>query len=481
MPEAYNDDLDTDWPAPTKVHLRGVDALTTADIKQYANIRYNLDDFEVVEWINDTSVNLVYRTPEAAFEALSHFSAISHPDLKPSELRAAKPTSTHPDVQLFARQAFKSDRKERGAREKSRFYLMNREHDPAERRYDGRYHRAGGGGRGRGGRDRRQKPEQPFHEDMYDDTPTANNGNASRRQSQSSYDSGAGRRKSIQYEEPDLFEGNHIESTATHGSAPRSKRDDLFAMPRSGTLRDRSASPTRDGDGRYGFADDQPARRTARQRSATPPHQRRRPMAPARDNSSKELFPGTRTSSTNGSKPATELFPDRMGKSDTPLTSGGAPVELFPSHQAKRGRELFPNKTNHSNHRRTDALHADESAQLSAPREYITRLIKRHSADCDIAARDLFSRIDVGHQTGRLSEGRPTNPAEHGAKSGSFNIRGVAREEAPGFSIRGAARDAGSQKVKELFPDKAGNNRKELFANRMQRGGVERKRAEDLF
>ncbi|KAG9650642.1 hypothetical protein KCU64_g8994, partial [Aureobasidium melanogenum] len=39
--------------APTKVHIRGLDNLTTDNIRQFAAEYYSLDNFQRVEWIDD--------------------------------------------------------------------------------------------------------------------------------------------------------------------------------------------------------------------------------------------------------------------------------------------------------------------------------------------------------------------------------------------------------------------------------------------
>lgn len=482
VPAAYKDDFEKNIPTPNKVHLRGVDSLTTDHIKQFATEHYPSDYFQRVEWVDDASANLVYTSNEAAAEALQQLSAENPINMSSVEVRRAKQLSSHPDVELFVRQATIGDVKVRGAREKSRFYLMNPEHDPGERRrrYDDRYQRRGPGyGRHdeRGPKRRPHEDARPFDESMYDDAPVSREpSDQPRRASYASYSSEEQRHKPARHTD-----------------------NDLLPAKSHGRLRDRSASPIRDGDGRFGFEEDQPRRKTARQRSRTPP-----PRYRERDNSStKELFP---------SKPA--------GGASNLDALGNAGVELFPNRSSppKRSRELFPNKTPKSNHRRSDALNADETADLFARRMHIslsssflsssflsssssTTYIEdvsytpsvSHAHDTVVNAYhtgdggDLASRIAGGPAAGsrsladRISNPNPSSRSRN--EEQGFSIRGSSQrveEETPGFSIRGAS-GVVNPVVKELFPLKAGNSGKELFADRIKRDRAQRRRAEDLF
>lgn len=314
-------DDDKSQPAPTKIHLRGVDNLTTKHIRDFAFEHYSADNFQRVEWIDDTSANLIYETSHAAAEALNALTESSPEQLSPLQLRRAKTMSSHPDIELNVRQATIGDVKAPRAHEKSRFYLMNPEYDPRERRnrYDDRSKR--GPGR-RDDRRRKEAPRQAFDVNMYDDDAGEQEpGPLDRRDSYDSYQSNESRNRRL----------------------VRFNDDDLFANKSQGRLRDRSASPVRDGDGRFGFDEDQPRRRAARRRSLTPPP-RRRDL-----NTTQELFPGK----------------GRESGLDTPLTNRNIGVELFPTHNSppKRNRELFPNRTPTSNHRRSDALDGVETAR----------------------------------------------------------------------------------------------------------------------
>ena len=449
----------------TKVHVRGVDRLNTFDIRQWAEEHYSSDLFKKVQWIDDTSANLIYDTEIAAAEALSALSAEGVAD--PLQLRQAKSLSTYPEAPIQVRQAIVADAKAPGAKDRSAFYLFNKEWDPdnpdnirssnRKRRWgdgddrDRKYRRRDYGDNKhlrRGSRD-----TGSFHEDMYDDAPKA--ATSERRNSSPSGNQNMGRRG-----EPGK---------------------DLFAGRESGRLRNRSASPGREGDGRYGFEDEQPRRPTARPRSRTPPG-----IRGGRDNH------GVRDQLRK------ELFPDRKGS--TVLTNGHshtASRESFSTRPSSfnSARELFPDKLSGKAHRRQEAkeLHPDEIADaigkynIDGANEYRTysrsgrRPEQRPERKEKGGGKDLFSRINGGPQVestyGRLQD-RP--PIERG--DAGFAIKGAGRaNEDAGFSILGASREnAQNPLVKELFPVKAGGSR-DLFDGRIKGRGAQRRRAEDLF
>lgn len=431
-----------------KVHVRGVDTLTTDHLRNYA-MEYAPDLFKSVQWIDDTSANLVYDTEIAAADALQILSADEAAD--PLQLRPARRLTTHPNIELLARMAIEADVKVAGAKDRSRFYLFNPDWDPdtrvRKRRYD---ERGNGDGYKRRRRDigdelyhRRgsMKEDEPFDVNLYDDDPKAIAAVAQRRES---YSSGSeyGRRR--------------VKTDA-----------DLFAGKQNGRLRNRSASPIRDGDGRYGFDDDQPQRRTARARSQTPPHLRKaRANYAARDERRKELFP------------------EKKNVTGTAHTNGT--TDLFPNHSPppKTAMELFPDKRQH---RRKDAKDIDAAEVTEAFGKYT--LDGTYEAEQPTYVRsgrqpahtrgDLFSRISGGPKVestyGRLHD-RPTSGEE-----GQFSFKGAGRKEEGGFSILGASREqAKNPLVKELFPMKSGGSGKDLFDGKIK-GRGSRRRAEDLF
>lgn len=236
---------------PEKLHIRGLNTLTTADIRAYVKEHCSSaeDLFKRVEWIDDESANLIFDNSEAATDALLALSEEVVAD--ELALRPAKPISTHPGVQLQIRQAIAADVKLPGAKDRSRFYLFNPQYDPdvraqnRKRRYE---EDRGGSQNKRRNNGRRDSDETPsFNVDFYDDSTALPDAEVQSKRSQME----------------DLFKNR---KTKVEPRATRAK---------DGRLRDRSASPDRDGNGKYGFEEVQPYRRTARQRSATPPHLRK--------------------------------------------------------------------------------------------------------------------------------------------------------------------------------------------------------------
>jgi len=291
-----------------KVHVRGVDEMTTDNIKQFASSHFPEEAPSRVEWIDDTSANIIYSSPEIGLRALAALTQVTEEEdasaLPPLRLRSAKLPATHPDSVLLVRTAVKTDRKQARAYEKSRFYLMHPEHDPRERLRDELSHRRRGDDEGYRRRRfddrelRRRKDrdhDDNFDANMYDDQPASysdsERGRGSRR--------GRGQR--------DLF--------------PDDDRT-------SGRLRNRSASPGRDTLEEATRVDrSQETRRRFRERS---------PQL-GRQNQGKELFPG----SEGGDSGARELFPNKPASSYIK-------------------KELFPSKA--SNHRRSDAFDASDEA-----------------------------------------------------------------------------------------------------------------------
>ncbi|KAL1641159.1 hypothetical protein SLS58_006267 [Diplodia intermedia] len=432
-------------PQLEKVNVEGVDNLTTAQVKAYALDHFPTDQYVRLEWIDDSHANIVYETGNAALEALIGLTDPNKRDPATAadtlehalEQRDARPFFDNPEVQLKIRLAVTTDVKAARAHEASRFYLMNPDKDPRERRRKQQGDRRNGGGDGYNRRrydereQRRRKDNTEYDMDMYDEEGPSRARDDSRR----------GRRRSLS---DDSIDGRR----RSRRREARSKNlDDLLPSKADGRLRDRSASPLRDGDGRYGFGDDDSAaHRRVRRRSYSPPSNRGpsggKELFPGRGGATKELFPASTSKSTLLSSTAS---------SPNPSTSNAK--ELFPGKgghtPGKRSRELFPHKTAHSNHRRQDAY---DSRDLS----------------------------DVAFTNGRSLEERITGgPNSNGRLNGDdqgFNVRGSA--DASGFSIRGAA------DVKELFPMKTGagsNAGKELFGEKIQGRGGPRRKAEDMY
>lgn len=412
-------ELISEQTVPHKIHIRGIDDLTTNDIRAFSTEHYSSHPPLQIEWIDDTSANLVYETSDIASEALASFSLQSDGDvafLHSLQLRAAKPHRIHPGSSIQVRTAVSTDQKRPRAYQASRFYLMHPEHDPRERRR--RTSRSGGEYRSRRyGNDehrrrRRVDAVEGFTASMYDDDAdavVARTNASDRRNSRSSFSSG------------------------TNSYRPKPSRD-------------RSASPSREND----------SRRSARRRSPPPRYDSRDPNPFPQENRAKELFPHKATSLDIGA----EL---RGVSSDT--------KELFPnkSAAANRKKELFPLKAGTSVHRRSDAFDAaDETADLFAN---------------GMTVPFVDGASDHPSNHGRLNPSDPDPIAEdlEDLERGGFSIRGAAKKADIGFSIRGTATGASpGNAVKELFPVKAGNAGKELFAERLQGRGGTRNRA-DMF
>ena len=416
---------------PHKVHIRGLDDLTTTDIRTFSLEHYSSHPPSRIEWLDDTSANIVYEAPDIAAKALTNLSLQSDGNtalLHPLQLRAAKRPSNHPGSNLEVRIAVTTDQKRPRAFESSRFYLMHPEHDPRAQHRRGS--RAGDEYRrkryGNEEHRRRRKVDvaEGFTASMYDDDAEAvagRYGASSRRNSRSSFSSGTG-------------------SGGFRGDSYRPKNNNHARS------RDRSASPDRDGSDR-------------RVRNRTPP-----PRYKAKD---PYPFP-----QANRRK---ELFPAKAASVDTGVQIRGISAngkELFPNKKAATNlkKELFPLKAGISIHRRSDAFDAaDETADLFAN---------------GMSVPFVDGATDQPASNGRL---RPTDPdpvAEdlENLERGGFSIRDASRKADKGFSIRGTANgSASSGAVKELFPVKAGNAGKELFAERLHGRGGRRNRAEDMF
>lgn len=161
---------------PNKIHIRGVDSLHTDDIKAY--VRSHFGDVDKIEWIDDTSANLVFGSEPTAKEAIVALSAVEIADasaLPIGEAVPAKPLTDKPKTTLTVRFAVASDRKERGAALRSRYYLLHPEHDPEEKRRRreerSRYRNRDSDQRSRRRRDDDDDNQETFDASMYDDAP----------------------------------------------------------------------------------------------------------------------------------------------------------------------------------------------------------------------------------------------------------------------------------------------------------------------
>jgi len=280
-------------PTPNKVHMRGLDNLTTKDIKEFAAEYFDSYKPLHIEWIDDYSANIVYETPDIALDALTAFAAVevaNVPQIPALQAIPAKAFPLHPQTRLEVRIAVLGDRKQAGARERSRFYLLNPEYDPAERRKRAGYQggrkyrdRDDGGYRSQRYDDREQQKRErntEFDASLYDDDEVAIAQRAerdNRRQDSSSGNESRGR-----------------ESRKVHfrGAAGKELFPDLENRG-GGRLRNRSASPLRDRDGDQKMIESRFAERRRLDTAASANRQKAQMMkAQLREaDSPKELFP----------------------------------------------------------------------------------------------------------------------------------------------------------------------------------------------
>jgi hypothetical protein len=409
-------------PTPHKIHLRGLDNLTTDDIRAFASEYFASEPIVRIEWIDDTSANLVYQTPAIALQALVAFAVDVPPNLESSLLHMipSKPFPEHPETNLELRLAVIGDRKQAGARDRSRFYLLNPEYDPAERKS-----REGSGRTGpRSYRERdddgyrsqrydehedRRRQAQGFDANLYDDDEealTARRSRGHRRQDSPSSISSNDYR-GAKHERPQERKELFPERTIHRGG---------------GRLRERSASPTRG-------EDDEEMAKDISEKDRRYRDQNIRNMSKARN----------------------------------------LKAQLRDSQQPNV-KELFPQKMSHRRSAAFDA--ADETADLFANKMPVPFF--DGSGDSAAEDRPLESRITSNRLEDRISTTR-ADPSE------GFSIRGAAQQnKAQGFAIKGTA---SARSAKELFPDRlgAGNAGKELFSERLEGRSGRRRKAEDLF
>lgn len=440
-----------------------MDDLTTDDIKAFSAEHFPSKSPLRIEWIDDTSANMVYDTAATALKALNCFSLSPTYDMpySPLQLRAAKTFSSRPEFSLHVRIALFTDQKRPRAYEASRFYMMHPEYDPREQRRRDRSSRGGNGDyqRRRYGQEEHRRREEGDKDEGYN--PTMYDDDDSRALAHRV--DGVPPRRASRSTRSSLSSADDRNSFQDRRTRPR-RRIDTYRPRRSNgndrVERDRSASPGRDIGGHLGRS----GRRNSRRRTPPPPYQARDPHPSVPDNSGKELFPLKPQLGTIHCKNERDLFFQNRSKGNLK-------------------KELFPNKSISSNHRRTDAFDAaDETADLFATglnvplADGVTKL--RHNLPEKLAKNHALSY-------GRLksSDPEPEIMALEVLNDGGLNIRGSSQMQDSGFSIRGAADDLScAPQVKELFPEKAaGNAGKELFADKLQGRGGKRNKAEDMF
>lgn len=249
--------------------------------------------------------------------------ALAPPNPQPTDMLPAKSFPGFPDTRLMVRLAVVGDRKQPGARERSRFYLLNPEHD--RREHITRDDRGARGGRRGGYRDRDGEYKRGYNERGSDrirrDAPAFD---------ESLYDDDEAtlrRRASV---ERDNTPPSYTERSRPRGRGGRRDRE-LFPEKEgrnSGRLRDRSASPIR-GDGDITMDDLAADNRAKRDRTDSGKNRMRAQIIKDRLSNSTtphlELFPeratGTRRKSAFEGDEAADLFAEKMR---LPSMDGGA-------------------------------------------------------------------------------------------------------------------------------------------------------------
>ncbi|OBT62662.1 hypothetical protein VE03_07484 [Pseudogymnoascus sp. 23342-1-I1] len=392
-------DVDADTVAPHKIHLRGLDDLTTKDIKSFVEEYSSGQPLERIEWIDDTSANIIYSSPEAASAALQTFIATDQLPAAHStlDMLPAKPFPNFPNTRLLVRLAVEGDKKKPGARERSRFYLLNPEHEPQERRpRDDRGRR--GDGRNRSRRDNYRSRDyddreprrrgEDFDASMYDDESSPPRGSRDPESESGTTSSGYRDQRS---------------QRVRFAGVGKELFPEKITSRSNGRLRNRSASPMRDNEGDL-ILDAKPAGgRNGRARSANDGGANRRKAQVIKERLK-----------ASASEPL-ELFPRKAG-----ARAGG-------NNAADSAADLFANKL------RIPSMDG-ASDRLSAKPDLMSRITKPGASDAD-------------SQPSFKIRGTARQPVQEG-----FSIKGLAasgqerRELFPG--------KAGGNAGKELFADR---------------------------
>ncbi|KAF2709325.1 hypothetical protein K504DRAFT_455070 [Pleomassaria siparia CBS 279.74] len=422
MPAAYYESLEVLEPWPESLNLQGVSNFGPNDPSDYSLEHCPEISVKRLRWVNDNSVNIEYYSPRDAADALSVLTDPQAGDLSSISAqtsRTARGYSRKPNNVLKIRECNSGDQKAKNAAVRSQFYQKN----PQARTRDRGQERERDGERRRPQRDyldydgmdntgpRRRSVS--YNESMYDDAPSPNDVN-SNRNGRNNNRGRDGRNRDVDSYRP----------------GAKSPRESQF-----GRLRDRSASPGDDGDGRLGFAEDGSSmRRRYRSRSRSQNERRRR--AP-----SNERWTHQQSAS----------FSNR-GRGD----SGGRWLKNSELPQTSR-EPAFYKVDMGSNHRRMDAVDdtskgsllsrmTKDGQPLVAPRRSLASRITR---DDNEEGEESFGRLKGDNSAPRFSEFAESAPPKRDLASrmtrddsdddvnDSFNIRG--RSQNNGFNIRGTA------------------------------------------
>ncbi|EXJ87112.1 hypothetical protein A1O3_04070 [Capronia epimyces CBS 606.96] len=457
IPAIYTEDPDLE-PQWNKVHIRGVDDMHTNDILAlvHDNLSEAGDDVRV-QWIDDTSANICFK--DNATAKRSHLALLATPItvdelmIAPFELRTAKPLASRPASMLVVRVAQQGDRKKKGARDASRYYLLHPDQDPTERMRrefaNSRTSRTE-----TGDYKRRRFDDRELHRRRRDHDHNA--------------------------EGTDFSANMYDDAPATDSVQPARGRD-LFS--RVTKVRRRSASPsgwTRNSD-EIVLSDSEDDGRLRRRGHS---YRDRSDRAP-RSNTGKELFGTTPDRKSGGlHSDKIDLFPSKDTNADTAMAT---------DQTNKAGSKAISDPSNtRANAAAAKRLKADLlSAAQTSPRSHHRR---SHAMDAknaeDLAERFARKSISIdsskSFKNGTANGGIELFPSNSTA-GGGLSIKGSAQEkDNAGFSIKGSGGLSikGRAGVKELFPkqyERGGRNEgKELFDQPVRAKAV-RRRAGDLF
>lgn len=413
-----------------RLHLRGVDELSTQNIEVYAS-DYYADETPRVQWIDDTSANLVYSNATHSAAAIvslcANTTTVEEIQLRPFELRTAKPMATHPSCMLTVRIAKAQDKKVKGARHASRYYLLHPEADPEERqrreKSSGRPRRTDDGEYTRNKFDEREHTRRRKFEDE--------NGSTN-----------------------DFAASMYDEAPTTGANGDRGR--DLFSRITKG--RRRSASPATNGDAIPMSDSDDERPRPRRYRNRDPPPSRKG------DNAGRELFSDSTTDRHGGMRSEN---PDNFVKKalSQPRAEADGPryhANAVAARQFRADMRAAQSQSPINSHRRSRAM--DTRVE-----EDLIERFGRKSISMDSTKSVMQTTANSGKE---LFDGDDE-------MNGGLNIRGSANQ---GMSIKGRA-----ENVRELFPgrysedhSKRGHARKELFDEKV-RTRAPKKQAFDLF
>lgn len=431
----------------------------TNDILAFVHDHFSdVGDDVHVQWIDDTSANICFKDTQTAKRAQLVLLAnpISEEELAnaPFELRTAKPLASRPGSMLVVRVAQQGDRKKKGARDASRYYLLHPDQDPTERMRR-EFANSRNSRTDNGDYRRRRFDDRELHRRRRDQD---HNGDATD------------------------FSANMYDDAPPTDTEPTTARGrDLFSW--ESKVRRRSASPgarTRNSD-EIDISDSDDGART-RRRGHGYRDRSDRDRGP-RSNVGKELFRSSSDPKRSGlHSDRIELFPSKPSSQvDTSMTSdppASRPLANPANNRAnaaaaKRLKSdlLSAAQTSpRSNHRRSHAMDAKNAEDLA---ERFAR--KSISIDSTKSFKNGLSNSGV--------ELFPSGPSDSG---GGLSIKGSSLErDREGFSIKGSGGLSikGRAEVKELFPSQyegGRNEGKELFDAPVREKRV-RRRAGDLF